>query len=361
MWIEIIIVWGGFFLSFWRLKNSFFSDSAVVDAVDSPWPAVSIILPARNEAENLPRVLSSLNALDYPNFEIIVVNDGSSDATAQVAKSYGVTLVQGQLTPAGWAGKNWACYQGAKVAKGSALLFTDADTKHHSASLKKAVHFMRRNNANLISCVPYHVTETLWERLLGPFHVLILIVSRAFMKQGPAKQQFAIGQYLLFDAKYYYRHCSHKDVRRHLGEDLAFAAKTTGHGYRYAVYKNCDLFSVRMYKSLSEFFQGWSRQLRVAHSEFSPVIFFEMVILFGALIPFMSPNIGYLWPATVAILGIFAVVQQRIGKFHIAGVVLFPLSLLILVLISMWTLLAMVRKTPIGWKNRMYSRGKLVD
>jgi len=103
------------------------------------WPLVSIIVPARNEEKVIGPLLDSLTKLDYPHYEIIVVDDCSDDDTAVIARTYNVRLLRGKERPEGWNGKQWACHQGAMAAHGSYLLFTDADTVHHTTGLRRVL------------------------------------------------------------------------------------------------------------------------------------------------------------------------------------------------------------------------------
>src|SRR5919205_232239 len=113
-------------------------------ATASKFPKVSVILPARNEERYIARCLDSLLAQDYPNFEIIAINDSSTDATSEIMKAYAandfrIMHINASPKPEGWTGKNWACYQGYLRAQGELLMFTDADTKHVHSTISFAV------------------------------------------------------------------------------------------------------------------------------------------------------------------------------------------------------------------------------
>nr|MDQ3718504.1 glycosyltransferase [Thermoproteota archaeon] len=117
----------------------------------SRFPKVSVILPARNEGHYIARCLDSLLGQDYPNFEIIAINDSSADETGEIMKSYAahdlrVVHIDASPKPEGWTGKNWACYQGFLRAQGELLMFTDADSKHLPTTMSLAVgHLLSEN------------------------------------------------------------------------------------------------------------------------------------------------------------------------------------------------------------------------
>src|SRR5919199_3946111 len=138
-----------------------------------PWPRVSILVPARDEAANIEPCLRGLLAQSYPATELLVCDDGSSDDTAALVQTIAaergngrLRLLTGRLRPPGWSGKNWACHQLAQAARGDWLLFTDADTRHHPDSVAAALALAWRHDAGLVSLLPRHRAGTLGERLL---------------------------------------------------------------------------------------------------------------------------------------------------------------------------------------------------
>ena len=136
-------------------------------------PRVSVILPARNEERYISRCLDSLLAQDYPNFEIVTINDSSTDRTGEVIRQYAsrdsrVVHVDAPPKPEGWAGKNWACYNGYLCAKGDLLLFTDADTKHSPSTMSFAVDHMVSQNLDALSAVPKLICNDFWTRITLP-------------------------------------------------------------------------------------------------------------------------------------------------------------------------------------------------
>jgi chlorobactene glucosyltransferase len=185
-------------------------------------PFVSIIVPARNEEANIERCVSSLAALKYPAFEILVVDDESRDRTAQIVEnlpsgnSSEVRLIRGKPLPEGWFGKPWACWQGAAAARGDLLLFTDADTVHAPGLLSQAVCGLREEGADVVSLLGRQVMGSFWEQLLQPqfFMLLAFRFPRAGTPKKPHQWKHAIanGQYILFKQEVYEASGGHEAV-----------------------------------------------------------------------------------------------------------------------------------------------------
>ena len=159
---------------------SCFDSLRVAEPFGPDAPMVSILVPARNEARNIAACAGSLLAQDYPNFELLVLDDHSEDATAEIARGLGVSesgerarLIRGEALPPGWCGKNWACHQLARAARGEFLFFTDADTAHAPGTVSAAIAYARKHRADLVSAWPRLVTVTWSEKLIIPMIVLL--------------------------------------------------------------------------------------------------------------------------------------------------------------------------------------------
>ena len=135
-------------------------------------PTVSVIVPARNEQACLPSCIESLVTQTGVAFEVIIVNDHSTDRTREIALSFpGVRVIDAAPLPQGWTGKNNAVTSGARVAQGEWLLFTDADTVHLPGSLARSLNEAKRNGVALLSYSPEQVVVSVWEREIGRAHV----------------------------------------------------------------------------------------------------------------------------------------------------------------------------------------------
>ena len=142
-------------------------------------PHVSVIIPARNEADRIGPLLESLRRQSTPPHEILVVDDESGDDTACVARALGATVISGQALPEGWCGKPWACWQGAQQSTGDVLLFLDADTWLEPTGLESVTGALR-DRGGLVTVQPYHVTQKPYEQLSAIFNIVVAMSNNAF-------------------------------------------------------------------------------------------------------------------------------------------------------------------------------------
>jgi chlorobactene glucosyltransferase len=216
-------------------------------------PSLSIITPARNEEENLARLLPSLADIDYPgDVEVIVVDDGSTDATAAVAAGYGMTVIRIADVPAGWLGKPHACQQGAAAARGDWLLFADADTVHQPQAAAAAVAYAACHDLDGLS---------LWLRneFLGAADGAALMVALAGLFAIPRARALLNGQFILLRRDVYWASGGHATVAQEAMEDLALGRRMRQLGYDVPLLRGERVAVARMYRSRGEWWSGLSR------------------------------------------------------------------------------------------------------
>ena len=351
-------------------------------------PLVSLLVPARNEASRITPCLQSLVGQDYPNYEVLVLDDHSTDATATVVLGLGFSrektgarrLLEGRSLPDGWTGKSWACHQLAAAARGKYLLFTDADTVHDPAALGAFVHHSMETDAALLSAWPRQVTGTWSERaviplvyvlLLGalPHYLLRRLQRRPEYARGASGRSLeslgaANGQFILFRRDAYETVGGHAAVRDHLVEDVALGrlvAARTGEGLRLI---NCDgsrLVSCRMYTAFPEVWEGFTKNLRAAFAESSFSFWlFGVLQTAGLLLPFVFaclPGINgrWWWLPVVQVGWIYGLRLLLAARFRTswAGALLHPLGqgLSLLIGLNSWRLST---QKGVTWKGRTY-------
>lgn len=319
-------------------------------AVDGALPFLSIIIPARNEEANLPPLLSSLKAIAYPSYEVIVIDDGSTDRTAEVARSFGVRVLTSEPLPTGWNPKNWACRQAADAAQGELLLFTDADTVHRIDGPARAVRVMNAERADLLSCLPYHRCPTWWEKLTGPFHALVLVASA---HRSPSHRRlFAIGQFLLFNRAFYRSIGGHAAVAAQYPDDLALANLCLEKGGAYRVFGGDPFFEVRMYSSFGDFVRGWRRNFQAGLRQTRASAAIDVTLVMAALLAGGRPEGWAAFIPLALVAGLVLFRQRAWGEFSAAGVLLLPFSLLLHVSITGLALWDWLRGGALQWKER---------
>jgi len=236
-------------------------------------PLVSILIPARNEADNIGSTLRLLLEQDYPSFEIIVLDDNSSDGTLEIARSVSDTdprayVLSGLPLPDGWLGKNWACHQLARRARGDLLLFTDADVRWNPGALSAVVRHSDENCADLLAIFPTQETVTWGERLVVPLMGLAIsgyLPVLAVHHIPWAAFAAANGQCLLFDRGAYVRIGGHQAVKTSLIEDVSLARHVKRRGLRLRMADGAGLVSNRMYHTWAEVRNGFAKNIVAGH------------------------------------------------------------------------------------------------
>jgi glycosyltransferase involved in cell wall biosynthesis len=233
-------------------------------------PSVSVIVPARNEEVSLKSCLHSLVAQAGVTFEIIVVDDHSTDRTREIASAFSnsaghprVCVIEAGPLPAGWTGKNNAVATGAKTARGEWLLFTDADTVHLPGSLARSIDEAKRHHAALLSYSPEQVVESFWEKALMPVIFAELAASYHPSQVSDSKSSAAAanGQYILITREAYDAVGGHTAIATNLLEDVALARAVKQSGRKIFFRFGGDAVRTRMYRSFAHLREGWTKNL----------------------------------------------------------------------------------------------------
>jgi len=309
-------------------------------------PLVSIIIPARNEARNIERCVRSVLATAYSPIEVIVVDDRSTDGTAEiVAPAIGdrLRLVHGVEPPAGWFGKQWAIVQGYKVARGELLLFADADTKHEPELVPRAVRGLQVERVDLFTVLPRQEMRTFWERLIQP-HVFVALESRfAYLASINRTRTYwnaiANGQFILTTRAAYEAAGTHAAVKHSVTDDLMLAQNYVRAGKDIFIVQAREFMTTRMYGSLREIIAGWSKNLASGAPLMAPPI-----RLVRAVVPYLMwlPALVWLAPPILWLL----------AGWHWAAIATVA-SLLT------WTLVYVKERAPV-WYALLYPLGSAV-
>jgi len=230
-----------------------------------PTPTVSVVIAARDEEADLPATLDSVLAQDTPPLEIVVVEGGSRDRTREVIESRAprVRRIEEPPLPAGWVGKNWACWTGAQATRGEWLLFLDADVRLDPATLRTTLAWAEREGATLATIVPRVEMVGFWERVVLPFYVqIVLTYFRApHVNRDRSRTAIANGQYWLVRRHDYEELGGHAAIRGSVLEDIVIARRFRAAGRRIRLAWAPELATTRMYRDRHELFEGILRNV----------------------------------------------------------------------------------------------------
>lgn len=332
-------------------------------------PRVSILVPARNEQKNIIACVESLLVQEYENFEVIVLDDQSDDKTSSVLhERFGghprLTVLRGGPPPPGWIGKSWACHQLAQHASGELLLFTDADTRHHSRALAHAAGALTEENLDFLSVFVKEEVVSWSERLVIPmisWSILSFLPLVLAYYTPWAACSAANGQFLLFRRSAYEAMGGHEAVRQSAVEDLALARRVKHYGLRWRLLDGSDLIRCRMYEDYEQVYEGLTKNLLAAFDYrigwfiliwlwIGLFTFEPLIVLAGHL---MGMNLGEIQPALWSVLlslGLWGLTYKRFG-YPIHWALLYPVSIALMLWLAWGSLVRTLNGKAI-WKAR---------
>ncbi len=279
----------------------------VVDPVPpaADGPLISVCIPARDEGRTIARCIEAVFSQSYPEVGVIVVDDGSTDATAEILERQKLRfpklrVVRGAPLPPGWAGKPHALYQATAVARGSWLCFLDADTVLAPEALSSCYTKAAETKADLFTIMTHQVTATFWERVLMPIVFTALAVGFPAQRVNDPRLPDAIanGQFMLMRRSAYDAVGGHAAIKHEIVDDQAMAELIKHTGHRLVLADGHRLGQTRMYTSLSEMWEGWTKNIYLGLRDHTTTL---ALGLFGALLLAGSAVLLPVWP----LLGIY--------------------------------------------------------
>ena len=351
---------------------------------DAPFPAplVSVIVPARNEEARIGDLLRSLLGQAYPALEIIVVDDRSTDRTAEVVREISgnddrVRLINGEGLAKGWLGKPHAIWQGTRYARGTYLCFIDADGRLHPQCIRQAVACSEAYGADLLTIGMRLECPSFWERAIQPLIVqMILMWFPADKVNDPhSEAASANGPFLLFRRQAYDAIGGHASIRNEIVDDLVLAQKIKKTGHRLVWALAPELMEIRMYQGFKDIWEGWSKNFYKSMGE---RLWLALVAAVGIAWFFVLPwalallSLGWLimrgWDtllfsllaiclATLMVAKIIRRWMSMVYKIPDRGLVFQPLGALVVIGILFNSTVRTRLGKGVRWKGRVYPGG----
>ena len=258
-------------------------------------PSVCVVIPARNESREIAGCLESVLCQDYPRFSVVVVDDRSTDDTAEIAARFArrdsrVRVITNSNLPPGWLGKSRALWLGARGLSEDWILFLDADCRLDPWALSTAIAEAIERRADLFSLWPRQAAGTFWEHMTIPLCAGIIALwfgSRGSNSHSRGRA-FANGQFVLIRREPYERIGGHEAVKDAIIEDVPFAEYAGRSGLRCFVAGGRDLVSVRMYRDFRSICDGWARIYAGALRSSLKISLSIQWLVLGSLLPYVS-------------------------------------------------------------------------
>ena len=375
----------GVWLYFLTYMIKSFRQSPMLESFDrttslNRYPKVSVILPARNERPYIARCLDSLLGQNYPNFEIIAINDSSTDGTGEIMKAYAandlrVMHIDASPKPQAWTGKNWACYQGFLRARGELLMFTDADSKHSPTTMSLAVGHLISENLEALTAVPRLICNDFWTKMTLPILATFLHTrfSPIRVNDPTTKTGYFFGSFFIITRNTYEAIGTHEGVKEELVEDGALGGKVKASKSRMKMVRGESHIDAVWARDLSTLWQGLRRLLipiyyqdKVDAYKMAIALFFILFAPFASLpyLPVVASFAGNtssfqmlfgLQISAITLIMVTTAVQCRLAIFE-SPVYAFaaPLSGALISLSFMSAIADAKKKGVVSWRDRKY-------
>jgi chlorobactene glucosyltransferase len=349
--------------------------------VPQPAPLISVLIPARDEGKNIRTCVESLQKQDYPNYEILVLDDNSTDNTAAIVKELAandsrVRLYFGEPLPEDWAGKPFACYQLAQKAKGDWLLFVDADTTHEPHMLRSTLALTMEEKASLLSGFPRQLATSFPQKVVIPvFYFLLLgwIPLWLLHRSKKPKPSMAIGQFFFFAKEDYWRIGGHEAVKSKIVEDIWMGIEISRHGGRHVAVDLSPVVATNMYDDMGATWRGLGKSI-YSIAAMAPLGLAALVLLayYLYIVPFFWLWNGFfmgseslLWRGIVVLQIVITLFMRWLvdSRFHEPAISIWfhPIGMLYYLFNVLYAGARWLVGTGVTWKERFYGKESTVE
>ncbi len=345
-------------------------------------PLISVCVPARDEAHNIRACVESILRQDYPHFELIVLEDRSTDATPAILRelaegSARLRVLPGEELPPGWAGKPHALHQAAAAARGEWLCFVDADTTLSPNALSSVYAKAVETGADLFTIMTFQVMGSFWEKTVMPLVMSALAVGFSPRRVNDPRSRDAIanGQFILIRRAAYEAIGGHAAVRDRIVEDKAIAELVKWSGHRLVVADGMQAARTRMYTSLPAMWEGWTKNIYLGLSDRPSLMLLGVVgaalLVIGSVVLPLWPLAGLVWflrgggsPALIVVLESLllwgALLAARAGVAQAMGLpprwaLATPLGAGVFAAMMFTSAWKVLSGSGVSWKGRRYS------
>ena len=344
----------------------------LVKPISNP-PRLSVCVPARNEERGVEACLQSLLNQDYPNFEVIAIDDHSTDSTANIMQTLAqensrLKVLKGADLPEDWLGKPFALHQAFKVAQGEYLLFTDADPVFKPTALNTAVHVMRERELDVLTLMPKAEFGSFWERAVQPviFGFIASLTRFKNVNDPDHRSAMGFGAFLMFRRSAYEKIGGHEAGKSDVLEDVLIAKRAKKARLKLFVADAKQLFSIRMYFGLKEIWFGWEKNMFFAMKESVVKATYNVAVVLGFVFtPYIIlainifKQIGWLWivMALVGVVLVSAAFYKTCDEMelHRNNAILFPMGALVMAAIMANSMFHTLVRKKTKWRGRVYS------
>ena len=298
--LSTVFLLGGIVVIYW-LHNQYHLD-IIVESTPPPSnpPLISVCVPARNEERNIQKCVEGILNQDYPNLEVIILDDRSTDSTFEIlhqlaAQHDKLHVINGSDLPEGWAGKPHALYQASASAHGEWLCFIDADTFLAPETLSACYNKAIETQADMFTIMTFQILGSFWEKTVMPLVMTALSVgfSPRKVNDPTTKDAIANGQFIMIKCSVYDAIGGHESVKNSIVEDKAISEQVKWNGHRLVVADGMKVAKTRMYTSLPEMWEGWTKNIYLGLRDQTGLLWLGV---FGAFLAFMAAIILPFWP-----------------------------------------------------------------